>query len=119
MSSTMEKRLTIKVSRVSIIVNIGLTLMKLVAGIAAHSRAMVADAVHSASDVFGSFLVIIGANVSGKEADKACLLYTSIVFAEEDEIVNMTDVAPFKEPVAGPVLARPMRVPGLLAARCV
>ncbi len=71
MSSTMEKRLTIKVSRVSIIVNIGLTLMKLVAGIAAHSSAMVADAVHSASDVFGSFLVIIGANVSGKEADKA------------------------------------------------
>ncbi len=41
---------------------------------------------------------------------------SEIVFAEEDEIVNMTDVAPFKEPVAGPVLARPMRVPGLLAA---
>lgn len=31
---------------------------------------------------------------------------SEIVFAEEDEIVNMTDVAPFKEPVAGPVLAR-------------
>lgn len=44
--------------------------MKLLAGVVAHSGAMVADAVHSASDVFGSFLVIIGANVSGKAADQ-------------------------------------------------
>lgn len=71
MSSSVEKRLTIKVSRISILVNIFLVILKLIAGIVAHSSAMVADAVHSASDVFGSFLVIIGANVSGKEADKA------------------------------------------------
>ncbi len=65
-----EKALTIQVSRVSIVVNVLLTLMKFIAGVVAHSSAMVADAVHSASDVFGSFLVIIGANMSGKEADK-------------------------------------------------
>lgn len=71
MSTSEEKSLMIKVSRVSIFVNIALTLMKLGAGIVAHSSAMVADAVHSASDVFGSFLVIIGANVSGKAPDQA------------------------------------------------
>ena len=70
MSASIEKELTIKVSRVSIVINILLTLMKLIAGVVAHSGAMVADAVHSASDVFGSFLVIIGANVSGKSADQ-------------------------------------------------
>lgn len=69
MSASTEKALTIKVSQISIATNIALTAMKLVAGIVAHSGAMVADAVHSASDVFGSFLVIIGANVSGKAAD--------------------------------------------------
>lgn len=70
MTVSEEKALTIKVSRISIILNVLLTVMKLIAGVVAHSGAMVADAVHSASDVFGSFLVIIGANVSGKEADR-------------------------------------------------
>lgn len=69
MSASTEKALTIQVSKISIATNIGLTIMKLLAGLAAHSGAMVADAVHSASDVFGSFLVIIGANVAGKAAD--------------------------------------------------
>lgn len=69
MSASTEKALTIKVSQISIATNIALTVMKLVAGIVAHSGAMVADAVHSASDVFGSCLVIIGANMSGKAAD--------------------------------------------------
>ena len=62
MSASTEKQLTIQVSRVSIILNVLLCTMKFFAGIVAHSSAMVADAVHSASDVFGSFLVIIGAN---------------------------------------------------------
>lgn len=70
MTAQEEKALTIQVSRVSIFVNILLTVMKFIAGVVAHSGAMVADAVHSASDVFGSALVIIGANVSGKAADK-------------------------------------------------
>lgn len=65
-----EKRLTIQVSQVSIIVNLLLTGMKLIAGIIAYSSAMIADAVHSASDVFGSLFVIIGANMSGKAADR-------------------------------------------------
>ena len=56
MSGKTEKELTVQVSRVSIFVNIALMAMKFFAGVVAHSGAMIADAVHSASDVFGSFL---------------------------------------------------------------
>ncbi len=70
MTESVEKGLTIKVARVNIAANLLLMVMKFVAGIAASSSAMVADAVHSASDVFGSALVIVGANISSKEADQ-------------------------------------------------
>lgn len=59
-----------KVSVISIAVNLGLSLAKLVAGIIGHSQAMVSDAIHSASDVLSTFVVIIGIKVSGKEADE-------------------------------------------------
>ena len=59
-----------KVSLVSIIGNLILSLLKLLAGIIAHSGAMISDAVHSASDVFSSFIVIIGVRISAKESDK-------------------------------------------------
>ena len=59
-----------RVSVVSIIGNIILTVIKLLAGIFANSGAMISDAVHSASDVFSSFIVIIGVRMSGRSADK-------------------------------------------------
>lgn len=59
----------VKVSVVSIIVNIFLSLLKLIAGIAGRSMAMLSDAVHSLSDVFGSIIVIIGVKVSKKQED--------------------------------------------------
>lgn len=65
-----EKKTAMKVSIVSIVVNIMLSLFKLIAGIAAHSGAMVSDAVHSASDVFSTFIVMIGVNVSNKKSDE-------------------------------------------------
>ncbi len=65
-----EKALTIKVARVNIAANLWLTILKFAAGFFANSSAMMADAVHSASDVFGAILVIVGANVSGKAPDK-------------------------------------------------
>ncbi len=70
MAERTAKDLTIQVSQVSILSNLVLTAGKLLAGIFGHSAAMVADAVHSASDVFGSAVVIIGAVVSGKAADE-------------------------------------------------
>lgn len=59
-----------RVSAVSIMGNLILSVCKLIAGIAAHSNAMVSDAVHSASDVFSTIVVIIGIRLSAKEADK-------------------------------------------------
>jgi len=64
------KEITVQVSQISILSNLFLTTGKLLAGIFGHSAAMVADAAHSASDVFGSVVVIAGAVVSGKEADE-------------------------------------------------
>ena len=66
----MNKNLAYKVSIVSIIVNIGLSLFKAIAGIMAKSGAMISDAVHSASDVFSTIVVMIGIKISSKEADK-------------------------------------------------
>lgn len=58
-----------RVSLVSILSNTVLTIFKLMAGILAHSGAMVSDAVHSASDVFSSFIVIIGVKLSARQPD--------------------------------------------------
>ena len=65
-----ETAAAIKVSVVSIIVNIALSVMKLIAGIIAGSGAMISDAVHSASDVFSTFVVIAGVKLAGKKPDK-------------------------------------------------
>ncbi len=59
-----------RVSMVSIIGNLILSLLKLFAGIFAHSAAMISDAIHSASDVFSTIVVIIGVHLSSKESDK-------------------------------------------------
>ena len=73
------KRVTMQVSTVGIVSNAVLTVFKLVAGIVAHSSAIVADAVHSASDashpyghekleciasiLLGNILVLVGAAI--------------------------------------------------------
>lgn len=64
------EKTAVRVSNVSIIGNIILALLKLLAGIIAHSAAMISDAVHSASDVFSSIIVIIGVKLSSKDSDK-------------------------------------------------
>ena len=64
-----SKRVALRVSAVSIGLNIFLTVFKLAAGIAGHSGAMVSDAIHSASDVFSTVIVIIGFVVSRRKSD--------------------------------------------------
>ena len=59
-----------KVSLVTIIGNLLLSVIKLLAGIIAHSNAMISDAIHSASDVFSTIIVIIGIKLASKESDK-------------------------------------------------
>ena len=65
-----ETHLAMRVSVISVIVNLVLSAFKLLAGIFANSGAMISDAVHSASDVFSTFIVMIGVTISGKKADK-------------------------------------------------
>lgn len=64
------ERVAMRVSAVSIIANFALTVFKLSAGILAHSGAIISDAIHSASDVFSTIVVIIGIRISRKESDK-------------------------------------------------
>lgn len=59
-----------EVSVVTIIGNTILSVIKLLAGIIAHSNAMVSDAVHSASDVFSTIVVMIGIRLAAKKSDK-------------------------------------------------
>lgn len=66
----MEQQVVMKVSSISIIVNLILFLFKLAAGIIAHSGAVISDAIHSASDVFSTFVVIIGVKIASRDSDK-------------------------------------------------
>ena len=59
-----------RVSLVSMITNVILTLLKLAAGLLAHSGAMISDAVHSASDIFSGLIVLLGVKISTKEPDE-------------------------------------------------
>ena len=64
------ERVAIKVSVVSIITNIFLTVIKFIIGIISNSKALISDAVHSLSDVLSTFVVIIGVKLSNKDADE-------------------------------------------------
>lgn len=59
-----------KVSVNTIILNVMLSIFKFVSGIVSSSGAMISDAVHSASDVLSTVIVIIGVKISGKESDQ-------------------------------------------------
>ena len=65
-----QTREAVRVSEVSILVNALLSAGKLAAGLLAHSGAMISDAIHSASDVFSTVIVIIGLRLAGRESDR-------------------------------------------------
>lgn len=65
-----KKDTAIKISVITIIINIILSAFKLFAGIIANSAAMISDAVHSASDVVSTVIVMIGIKASQKNSDK-------------------------------------------------
>lgn len=68
-TATKEKKIAMRVSAISIVINLLLSLFKFIAGIVARSGAMISDAVHSASDVFSTFIVMIGVTFSEKKSD--------------------------------------------------
>ncbi|WP_330640693.1 cation diffusion facilitator family transporter [Anaerovorax odorimutans] len=67
---TRNKKIAMRVSIISIAVNLFLSAFKLAAGLLAHSGAMISDAVHSASDVLSTLIVIAGVSISGKKSDR-------------------------------------------------
>ncbi len=52
------------------VLNVVLVIGKVIAGVAGHSAAMVADAIHSLSDLLSDVVVIIFTHISSKEKDK-------------------------------------------------
>lgn len=67
----MEKnKIANRVSVQTIIANLILSVFKLIIGFIGNSSAMISDAVHSASDVFSTIVVMIGIKMAAKESDK-------------------------------------------------
>lgn len=62
-------RIAYHVSLVTIVWNVLLSGIKFAAGILAHSGAMISDAIHSASDVISTLVVIVGVKLSAAGAD--------------------------------------------------
>lgn len=59
-----------QITKHGIWINLALALVKLIAGILAKSSAMIADAVHSASDILTSIAVMVGLTLGSKPADE-------------------------------------------------
>jgi len=58
------------VSIVSVFVNLGLGISKLLFGLLTGSVALIADGVHSSLDVFSSFITFLGLRIARKPIDK-------------------------------------------------
>ena len=65
-----NEQIAMRVSCISIIVNVVLSAFKLFAGVFAHSAAMVSDAAHSLSDVFSTIIVMVGVKLANQKPDK-------------------------------------------------
>ena len=63
-------KLGVKTSWITAIINIILAAFKVIAGIIGNSSAMIADGIHTSSDILTTFVVLIGLKISSKEADK-------------------------------------------------
>lgn len=65
-----HKRQVVFATWLGIVVNVFLTLLKGVVGFMSGSKALLADAAHSASDIVGSVVVLFGVRIAMKPADK-------------------------------------------------
>ena len=108
-----------RANRVGIWLNIALSVFKLLAGLLAHSAAMVSDAVHSASDVFSGLIVMLGLRAASKDADRehpygherfecVAALILSLVLAVTAVLIGLNAFRRLSEPAQ-------VQTPGLLA----
>ncbi|MGH4050788.1 MAG: cation diffusion facilitator family transporter [Clostridium sp.] len=71
MNNEKRFRIGLKVSKITIFVNIILSAVKLLAGIIGRSGAMIADGIHSLSDVLSTIAVMIGLKLAKEPADES------------------------------------------------
>jgi cation diffusion facilitator family transporter len=70
-SKNMEReKIGTKVSWITIFISTFLCLFKIIAGVVGKSSAMIADGVHTLSDILTTFVVILGLKISSKEEDE-------------------------------------------------
>lgn len=62
---------TRKVTLIGVVVNIFLTLIQLTGGIFANSQALIADGIHTLSDLASDFVVLFAAKVANQDADES------------------------------------------------
>ncbi len=70
MNSEERFRIGIRISKITIIVNVVLSAIKLLAGIIGRSGAMIADGIHSLSDVLSTLAVMLGLKLAKQPADE-------------------------------------------------
>lgn len=70
MKKNSNRQIAMHVSAVTIVWNIVLSVFKMIAGMIAHSGAMISDSIHSASDVFSTIIVMVGVQIASKDSDK-------------------------------------------------
>ncbi len=119
MKQTNQEKIAVRVTLITIIVNIVLSVFKLLAGVLAHSGAMISDAVHSASDVISSLIVIVGVKLAGKGADEThpfgherleCVaaMALALILAGTGIGIGWSGIQTIQNPIA-------IQIPGLLA----
>jgi len=60
-----------KISKITIVANVGLSILKILAGVFGRSSALIADGMHSFSDILSTFVVMLGLKLSEKPADES------------------------------------------------
>ncbi|MFA5575727.1 MAG: cation diffusion facilitator family transporter [Tissierellaceae bacterium] len=65
-----DYKLGVRTSWITVIINLLLAAIKIISGLLGNSSAMIADGIHTMSDVLTSFVVMLGLKISSKEADE-------------------------------------------------
>lgn len=123
MKSTIDEysQIAMRVSVVCIICNVTLCLVKMAGGFAAASQALVSDGINSLFDVVSGIIVIIGAKLAGRTADRehpygherfesAAAIILSIVLVVTGVFVGHTAI---EDLISGAYKTKP--VPGLIS----
>ncbi|MCB2291400.1 cation diffusion facilitator family transporter [Clostridium sp. CS001] len=125
MNSDERFKIGMKISKITILINILLSSIKLIAGIIGRSGAMIADSMHSLSDVLSTIAVMVGLKLAKQPADEdhpyghekmepimakilaSILLITALLIGYNGikNIINGTTVVPAKIAVYAAILS--------------